>query len=34
MSLFGGGGTLTVTYGGGKSGSVVQAVVDVLGYYR
>ena len=34
VSLFGGGGTLTVTYGGGKSGSVVQAVVDVLGYYR
>jgi spore germination protein YaaH len=34
VSSFGPGGTLTVTYGGGRSSSTVQVVVDVLGYYR
>jgi spore germination protein YaaH len=34
VSMFGSGGSLTVTYGGGTKGSKTQFVVDVMGYYR
>ncbi len=34
VSMFGPGGSLTVTYGGGAKGSRTQFVVDVMGYYR
>jgi len=34
VSVFGSGGSLTVTYGGGAKGATTQFIVDVLGYFR
>jgi spore germination protein YaaH len=34
VSVFGSGGSLTITYGGGANGAKTHFVVDVMGYYR